>query len=66
MAKDQSFAAKVAKATAEAQGDHCVTCGELLSTVKLVTSEKSDVKNSWKFNQKFVQVCKCNHAEVYG
>ncbi|MCG8605563.1 hypothetical protein MJD09_11275 [bacterium] len=66
MAKDQSFAAKVAKAKSKGGGNHCPECGELLTPVQLVISEKSAAKNSWKFNQKFVRVCKCNAAEVYG
>ena len=66
MAKDSSFAAKVAKASAEPSGDHCPTCGELLNVVKFVASERSATRNSWKFNEKIVKVCKCNHAEVYG
>ncbi|MFQ5605681.1 MAG: hypothetical protein ACE5HS_20620 [bacterium] len=66
MSKDRSFAAKVAKATSEGKGHHCPECGELLTAVKVVISEKSETKNSWKFNQKLVRVCKCNEAEVYG
>ena len=52
MAKDSSFAAKVAKASGEPSGDHCATCGEMLNMVKLVASEKSTARNSWKFNLK--------------
>lgn len=66
MAKAASFLAKVAKATSAPQGDHCSECGELLNPVQLVVAEKSTSKNSWRFNQKFVRVCKCNQAEVYG
>ncbi|TDI78739.1 MAG: hypothetical protein E2O76_06430 [Caldithrix sp.] len=66
MAKDSSFAAKVAKASGEPSGDQCPTCGEMLSVVKLVVSERSATRDSWKFNEKLVKVCKCNHAEVYG
>jgi len=66
MAKDASFMAKIAKATSAPKGDHCPECGELLSPVQLVVAEKSTVKNSWRFNQRFVRVCKCNQAEVYG
>ena len=65
MAKDQSFAAKVAKASSTG-GNHCPECGELSVPVKMVVAEKSESKNSWKFNQKFVRVCKCNEAEIYG
>lgn len=66
MSKDRSFAAKVAKALSGGGGSHCPECGELLTSVQLVTSEKSETKDSWKFNQKLVRVCKCNEAEVYG
>jgi len=66
MAKDQSFAAKVAKATAGKSGSTCPECGEVYNSVKLITSEKSEANNSWKFNQRLLQVCKCNEAEVYG
>lgn len=66
MAKDRSFAAKVAKATSKGDGLHCPECGELTSQVKMVVSERSTTKNSWKFNEKFVRLCKCNQSEVYG
>lgn len=66
MAKDSSFAAKVAKASAGAKGAHCPECGELYSSVKFIVSVKSEEKKSWKFNQKLVQVCKCNQTEVLG
>ncbi len=66
MAKDQSFAAKVAKATAGKSGTTCAECGEVYSAVKLITSEKSATTDAWKFNQRLVQVCKCNQSEVYG
>ncbi len=66
MAKDQSFAAKVAKASSTPGGNHCPECGELSVPVKMVVAEKSESKNSWKFNQKFVRICKCNEAEIYG
>lgn len=63
--KDRSFAAKVAKsAIADQFKKHCPTCGDALSFVKLVTSEKSEI-GSWKFKEKFVGVCKCNQKEVY-
>lgn len=66
MSKDRSFAAKVAKALSSDDGKHCPECGESFSTVKLVVSENSKAKNSWKFNQRLVRLCKCNEAEVYG
>jgi hypothetical protein len=66
MAKDTSFAAKVAKAAAGKQGGKCPTCGEIYEVVKMVVSEKSEAKNSWKFAQSFVQVCNCNKKEIFG
>ncbi len=66
MSKDRSFSAKVAKALSHGGGNNCLECGEVFSQVKMVVAEKSDVKNSWKFNQKNMRVCKCNEAEVYG
>ncbi len=66
MPKDRSFAAKVAKALSGPKGSHCPECGEVYSTVKMVVSEKSAAKGTWKFNTRMVRLCKCNHAEVYG
>jgi len=65
MAKGTSFAEKAAKARGK-KGHTCPECGQPIQTVKLVSSERSPVKNSWKFNQRFVAVCKCNEKEVYG
>ncbi|RMD91787.1 MAG: hypothetical protein D6814_17770 [Calditrichaeota bacterium] len=65
MAKATSFAEKAAKAAGK-KGHICPTCGQHITTVKLVTSERSPVKSSWKFNQRFVAVCKCNEKEIYG
>lgn len=65
MAKAMSFAEKVAK-SASKKGHTCPTCGQPIATVKLVYSERSPIKDSWKFNQRFVAVCKCNEKEIYG
>ncbi len=66
MAKEQSFAAKVAKATSGPSGTTCATCGEIYNMVRLVVSEKAETGKAWKFSQNLVRVCKCNQAEVYG
>jgi len=66
MAKSASFAAKVAKGAMARSVKVCPQCGQNISAVKLVTSEPSPAKKSWKFNQRFVEVCKCNEDEVYG
>ncbi len=66
MAKDQSFAAKVAMAGAGESGNQCPTCDEKYSMVKLVVSEQVEKRDVWKFNQRMVAVCKCNKSEAYG
>ena len=64
MPKDRSFLSKVAKAAGH--GQKCPTCGETISTVQVITSVKNEEKDSWRFNENFVAVCKCNEKEVYG
>lgn len=65
MAKVKSFADKVAKAGLDLT-THCPTCGETISTIKLVTSERSEKTGAWRFNKKFVGICKCNEKEIGG
>jgi len=65
MAKGLSFAEKASRGKGK-RGHICPTCGQPIATVKLVHAERSPVKDSWKFNQKFVAVCKCNEKEVLG
>jgi hypothetical protein len=59
--KITTFADKVKK---EKHVVHCSKCGGAIDWVLCVTSEKSS-SGSWKFRQKHVGVCKCNHDEVY-
>ena len=67
MAKDRSFAAKVAKGTKDAlKSRQCPTCGEVLTVIKVVSSEPKNDLASWRFKEKYVPVCKCNEKEVYG
>lgn len=63
MAKDRSFAAKVAKGTIES--NKCQMCGELKNVIMVVGSDKKENKDSFRFKEKFVAVCKCNEKEVY-
>lgn len=66
MAKDRSFAAKMAKGTKEAlKARQCPKCGEIVNIVKLVASERKAEAGAWRFKEKFVSVCKCNEKEVY-
>ena len=64
MAKTTSFAEKAAKAMAGKKGSECPKCGELMQSVLVISSEKSE-KASYKYNRRFVRVCKCNEKEVY-
>ncbi len=65
MAKDTSFAAKTAKAASDRDTTNCPKCGEAYANVKLISSVRSETKNSWKFLQNFVLVCSCNQKEIY-
>lgn len=64
MAKQQSFADKAAKAAAM-KGSKCPVCGAIFQPILLVSSERSTVGSSVKFNERRVQVCKCNEKQVY-
>jgi hypothetical protein len=64
MAKQQSFADKAAKA-ALIKGAKCPTCGSIRQPILLVSSERAEGSKSWKFNERRVQVCKCNEKETY-
>lgn len=66
MAKDKSFAAKMQKSLGDRPVANCPQCGETISAVQLITSERSPRGNSYKYNQRFVAVCKCNAKEILG
>ena len=63
MGKGKSFADKVAKQTLDFTL-HCPECGESLSNVKMITSERSEDTGAYRFRQKLVKVCKCNEKEL--
>jgi hypothetical protein len=63
MAKAKTFVDKLAKSKMDFT-THCPTCGESITTVKMITSERSDKTGAYRFKQKFVGVCKCNENEV--
>lgn len=65
MAKAKTFADKLSKSKQDFT-THCPTCGESISTVKLIVSEKSEKTGAWRFNQNFVGICKCNEKEITG
>ena len=64
MAKQQSFADKAAKAGL-IKGAKCPVCGTVFQPVLLVSSERSKKSPNWKFNERRIQVCKCNEKQVY-
>jgi uncharacterized OB-fold protein len=64
MAKQQSFADKVAK-SASVKGTKCPVCGTVFQPILMVSSERSTATSSWKFNERRVLVCKCNEKQVY-
>ena len=65
MAKVQSFAEKAAKSAAKERGVKCPRCHTTRTPILYIASEKS-VRGAVKFNQRRVQVCKCNEKEIYG
>jgi len=68
MAKDKSFQAKLQKSSGDQSGStaHCPKCGEAINTVQLITAEAAPRGYAYKFNQRFVGVCKCNSKEILG
>jgi uncharacterized OB-fold protein len=64
MAKQQTFADKATKA-AQMKGSKCPVCGTIFQPILMVSSERSKVTTSWKFNERRIQVCKCNEKQVY-
>ncbi|MBN1779637.1 hypothetical protein JW948_00795 [bacterium] len=65
MGKGKSFADKLAKASQD-YSRHCKECGESIQPVLFVSSEKSGKGDAWRFNQRFVGVCKCNENDLKG
>ena len=64
MAKQQSFADKAAKAAAQ-KGSKCPVCGTIFIPLLYVSSEPSKTGGNVKFNERRVNVCKCNEKTVY-
>jgi len=64
MGKQRTFADKAAKSSI-VKGNKCPECDTVRQPVLLVTSERSASTSSWKFNERRIQVCKCNEKEVY-
>lgn len=65
MAKIQSFADKVNKGTKDFT-THCPKCEESYTMIKLVSTEKSDKTDAYKFRERNVRMCKCNENDITG
>jgi uncharacterized OB-fold protein len=65
MAKAKTFADKLAKSSHD-YSKHCPKCGESFVPIKLVQSEKSKKTGAWKFNEKYLGLCKCNSKGITG
>jgi ribosomal protein L34E len=56
-----TFADKVRK---EKHVVYCPKCGSPIQPILYVTSVRTD-SGSFRFRERNVGVCKCNHAEIY-
>jgi len=60
----KGFADKTAKALRDAR-PHCPTCGEAYELVKHISCDQNTEKNTLKFKEQMVRLCKCNRSEYY-
>jgi len=44
----------------------CPVCGGIMQAVRTLTPVANEATGYYKFHDKIVHVCKCNHAEIYG
>jgi RNase P subunit RPR2 len=63
MAKIRTFADKLKK---DKNARLCPVCGTAMQPVRAVRPEIHATKGSWRFRDRIVIVCKCNHKEIYG
>jgi hypothetical protein len=63
MAKKQDFMSKTMKGLKH--GTTCPTCESQISYVKMVSTERSEKTNAWRFAQKQTAVCKCNENQIF-
>ncbi|MDD5764757.1 MAG: hypothetical protein PHW79_00705 [Candidatus Marinimicrobia bacterium] len=60
----KGFGDKNAKALKDSK-KHCAVCGEPIELVKRIMTVTDNEKNSVRFQEKMVGVCKCNRSEIY-
>lgn len=63
MGKTRTFVDKM-KAD-KGQHTYCPVCGSAYQSVRTLTPEANEQTGYFKFRERMVQVCKCNHKEVY-
>jgi len=62
--KTRTFVDKMKKDKAHALT--CPVCGGVMQAVRTLTPVANEATGYFKFHDKIVHVCKCNHKEVYG
>ena len=65
MAKDQSFAAKIAKGEKAKHIPTCPKCGTAYTPIRFYQGVTA-ASGVTKFNERHVIMCKCNEKEIYG
>ncbi len=63
MAKNQSFAAKVAKSSSGG-AKHCPKCGEVVNNLMHVEAVKNEMETGYRFKQRMVPICKCENTDL--
>ena len=60
----KGFGDKTSKALKDFK-KHCPVCGEPIEFIKRIITITNPEKNSIRFQEKMVGVCKCNRSEIY-
>ncbi|MFA4839415.1 MAG: hypothetical protein WC703_08070 [Candidatus Neomarinimicrobiota bacterium] len=60
----KGFGDKTSKALKDFK-KHCAVCGEPIELVKRILTVTDEEKNSVRFQEKMVGVCKCNRSEIF-
>lgn len=63
MAKDKSFAAKIAKAAGK-NTTHCPECGEAYRSLHIIDTVRNEKNNGYRFQESYQRVCKCNENDL--
>ena len=62
--KDRTFANKMAQGVVD-YDEKCPVCGEAFKLIRVIASMKTPEKNSYRFKENMVKLCKCNEKEIY-